>query len=359
MKRKSMISKRIISFVLSLALLLPGMLLATNTVSAEDENPVITMTVGDKKTYADLGYEGYMLDGDGGMDQNVIAIELGEDLQSVYVCALKAGTSKLKLVNADQMQVEITVNVVDKYQVTFDKTSLELQVGQHADLNATLTEDGTTIEQELDWGTYNEDLTKASGLEVNANAENKGLGKLTAFLPGTYKVRATATIDSQTTPYAECTVTVTLPTVSMESYTYGDKVSTPSLNGNKNTTGVITYYLQTEDKNEGGNMWDVEKIGPTTLEPGTYYMYAIVDKSDDKGVSFDECKTETVSFTVYPAKKEESTDKKSDSSKKKEEAKKTKSVNTSTKTNATLFAGMATLSVVGYCVLKGLKKESE
>ena len=356
MKRKSMISKRIISFVLSLALLLPGMLLATNTVSAEDENPVITMTVGDKKTYADLGYEGYMLADSDATDSSILSIAVEDQ---VYVYALKAGTTVLKLVNADQMQVEITVNVVDKYQVTFDKTSLELQVGQHADLNATLTEDGTTIEQELDWGTYNEDLTKASGLEVNANAENKGLGKLTAFLPGTYKVRATATIDSQTTPYAECTVTVTLPTVSMESYTYGDKVSTPSLNGNKNTTGVITYYLQTEDKNEGGNMWDVEKIGPTTLEPGTYYMYAIVDKSDDKGVSFDECTTETVSFTVYPAKKEESTDKKSDSSKKKEEAKKTKSVNTSTKTNATLFAGMATLSVVGYCVLKGLKKESE
>ena len=354
MKRKSMISKRIISFVLSLALLLPGMLLATNTVSAEDN--VIAMKVGDKKTLADLGYGDYNFGDTAKTDSSILSISVEDQ---VYLYALKAGTTVLELMNSDQMQVEVTVNVVDKYQVTFDKTSLELQVGQHADLNATVTQNGTTIEQELDWGTYNEDLTKASGLEVNANAENKGLGKLTAFLPGTYKVRATATIDSQTTPYAECTVTVTLPTVSMASYTYGDKVSTPSLNGNKNTTGVITYYLQTEDKNEGGNMWDVEKIGPTTLEPGTYYMYAIVDKSDDKGVSFDECTTETVSFTVYPAKQSESTDKKSDSSKKKEEAKKTKSVNTSTKTNATLFVGMATLSVVGYGILKGLKKESE
>ena len=79
--------------------------------------------------------------------------------------------------------------------------------------------------------------------------------------------------------------------VSMSGYEYGKTVSTPDVSGAKESPSV-TYYYSTKNENKDGTEWkDIEN---DTLEPGTYYMYAVLAQTDN----YNTYTTAPVSFTV-------------------------------------------------------------
>ena len=84
------------------------------------------------------------------------------------------------------------------------------------------------------------------------------------------------------------------PTVTMSGYTYGGDVPSPSI-GTYSGGGTVTYYYNTSDSNSGGTAWN--NISGTSLDAGTYYMYAVISATDN----YDSYTTGTASFTVSNA----------------------------------------------------------
>ena len=82
-------------------------------------------------------------------------------------------------------------------------------------------------------------------------------------------------------------------TVNMENYDFGGNISTPTITGVQETP-TVTYYYNTENSNEGGTEW--KDMTSTTLDKGTYYMYATLSATDNYATYT----TPTVSFTVNP-----------------------------------------------------------
>ena len=82
-------------------------------------------------------------------------------------------------------------------------------------------------------------------------------------------------------------------TVNMGNYDFGGNISTPTITGVQETP-TVTYYYNTENSNEGGTEW--KDMTSTTLDKGTYYMYAKLSATDNYAAYT----TPTVSFTVNP-----------------------------------------------------------
>lgn len=82
--------------------------------------------------------------------------------------------------------------------------------------------------------------------------------------------------------------------VSMADYTYNDAPSMPSLTYQVGD-GSAVYYYGTENTASGGTRW--EDVQPTTLDAGTYYMYAVIGETDN----YKEFTTAAVQFVVKKA----------------------------------------------------------
>ena len=82
-------------------------------------------------------------------------------------------------------------------------------------------------------------------------------------------------------------------TVNMGNYDFGGNISTPTITGVQETP-TVTYYYNTENSSEGGTEW--KDMTSTTLDKGTYYMYAKLSATDNYAAYT----TPTVSFTVNP-----------------------------------------------------------
>ena len=82
--------------------------------------------------------------------------------------------------------------------------------------------------------------------------------------------------------------------VSMADYTYNDAPSMPSLTYQVGD-GSAVYYYGTENAASGGTRW--EDVQPTTLDAGTYYMYAVIGETDN----YREFTTAAVQFVVEKA----------------------------------------------------------
>ena len=82
--------------------------------------------------------------------------------------------------------------------------------------------------------------------------------------------------------------------VSMTDYTYNDAPSMPGLTY-KVGDGSAVYYYGTENAASGGTKW--EDVQPTTLDAGTYYMYAVIGETDN----YKEFTTAAVQFVVEKA----------------------------------------------------------
>lgn len=82
--------------------------------------------------------------------------------------------------------------------------------------------------------------------------------------------------------------------VSMADYTYNDAPSAPSLTYQVGD-GSAVYYYGTENAASGGTKW--EDVQPTTLDAGTYYMYAVIGETNN----YKEFTTAAVQFVVEKA----------------------------------------------------------
>lgn len=85
------------------------------------------------------------------------------------------------------------------------------------------------------------------------------------------------------------------PSVNMSGYTYGGVKSEPTISGNLEN-GTVTYYYNTTNLNTGGTAWTTV-TSATSLNAGTYYMYAIVGATDN----YNEVTTEPVKFVIGKA----------------------------------------------------------
>lgn len=119
---------------------------------------------------------------------------------------------------------------------------------------------------------------------------------------GTHAGAAWKFMPDDTKTYVEATGTVTVQVnraaqsaaVSMTDYTYNDAPSMPSLTY-KVGDGRAVYYYGTENTASGGTEW--ENMQPTTLDAGTYYMYAVIGETDN----YREFTTAAVQFVVEKA----------------------------------------------------------
>ena len=107
-----------------------------------------------------------------------------------------------------------------------------------------------------------------------------------------------------TQTYAETTGTTTVKVnraeqsgaVLMYNYTYNETPATPALTEQKgDNNATVTYYYSTTRTNSGGTEW--KNIGPTTLNAGTYYMYAVIGETGN----FNKYTTDAKAFTVWTA----------------------------------------------------------
>ena len=81
----------------------------------------------------------------------------------------------------------------------------------------------------------------------------------------------------------------------MSGYTYGATPSTPSLTSGNPGNGTVTFYYRTTSGTTGGTEW--KNMTGTSLNAGTYYMYAKVAQT----ATYAAGTSAAVSFTISRA----------------------------------------------------------
>ena len=148
--------------------------------------------------------------------------------------------------------------------------------------------------------TYQNSNNNVATIAVDTNNE------ITVTICGVGTTTITATAARVDGKYAETTAPYTLTVekgkwgdkavaVAMQGYTYNGTPSTPNLRNYNADENVVTYYYNTTNTNSGGTKW--EKIGPTTLQSGTYYMYAEIAET----TYYHAYTTAASPFTVFQA----------------------------------------------------------
>ena len=150
-------------------------------------------------------------------------------------------------------------------------------------------------------GTLTATQTDAEGVAVSVSGTTVTISSFSSLDVGTMitiRVTSGATTNYKEA-YAECMLGIykasITPTVNMTGYTYGGTKSTPSVTGNKGN-GTVTYYYNTTNSNINGTLWSTV-TNSTSLNAGTYYMYAVVSAT----TNYNGATTDTVSFTVSKA----------------------------------------------------------
>ena len=146
-------------------------------------------------------------------------------------------------------------------------------------ISGTMQADGRTVAGTFTW--QEPDTVLDAGTHAGA------AWKFTPDDTKTY-VEATGTVAVQVNRAAQSAA------VSMADYTYNDAPSMPSLTY-KVGDGSAVYYYGTENAASGGTEW--ENMQPTTLDAGTYYMYAVIGETDN----YKEFTTAAVQFVVKKA----------------------------------------------------------
>lgn len=146
-------------------------------------------------------------------------------------------------------------------------------------ISGTMQADGRTVAGTFTW--QKPDTVLDAGTHAGA------AWKFTPDDTKTY-VEATGTVAVQVNRAAQSAA------VSMAGYTYNDAPSMPGLTY-KVGDGSAVYYYGTENAASGGTKW--ENMQPTTLDAGTYYMYAVIGETDN----YREFTTAAVQFVVEKA----------------------------------------------------------
>ena len=146
-------------------------------------------------------------------------------------------------------------------------------------ISGTMQADGRTVAGTFTW--QEPDTVLDAGTHAGA------AWKFTPDDTKTY-VEATGTVAVQVNRAAQSAA------VSMTDFTYNDAPSMPSLTYQVGD-GSAVYYYGTENAASGGTKW--ENMQPTTLDAGTYYMYAVIGETDN----YKEFTTAAVRFVVEKA----------------------------------------------------------
>ena len=146
-------------------------------------------------------------------------------------------------------------------------------------ISGTMQADGRTVAGTFTW--QEPDTVLDAGTHAGA------AWKFTPDDTKTY-VEATGTVAVQVNRAAQSAA------VSMADYTYNDAPSMPGLTYQVGD-GRAVYYYGTENTASGGTEW--ENMQPTTLDAGTYYMYAVIGETDN----YREFTTAAVQFVVEKA----------------------------------------------------------
>ena len=146
-------------------------------------------------------------------------------------------------------------------------------------ISGTMQADGRTVAGTFTW--QEPDTVLDAGTHAGAAWK---------FMPDDTKtyVEATGTVAVQVNRAAQSAA------VSMTGFTYNDAPSAPSLTYQVGD-GRAVYYYGTENTASGGTKW--ENMQPTTLDAGTYYMYAVIGETDN----YREYTTAAVQFVVEKA----------------------------------------------------------
>lgn len=146
-------------------------------------------------------------------------------------------------------------------------------------ISGTMQADGRTVAGTFTW--------QEPDTVLDAGAHTGAVWK---FMPDDTKtyVEATGTVTVQVNRAAQSAA------VSMAGFTYNDAPSAPSLTYQVGD-GRAVYYYGTENTASGGTKW--ENMQPTTLDAGTYYMYAVIGETDN----YREFTTAAVQFVVEKA----------------------------------------------------------
>ena len=146
-------------------------------------------------------------------------------------------------------------------------------------ISGTMQADGRTVAGTFTW--QEPDTVLDAGTHAGAAWK---------FMPDDTKtyVEATGTVAVQVNRAAQSAA------VSMTGFTYNDAPSAPSLTYQVGD-GRAVYYYGTENTASGGTKW--ENMQPTTLDAGTYYMYAVIGETDN----YREFTTAAVQFVVEKA----------------------------------------------------------
>lgn len=146
-------------------------------------------------------------------------------------------------------------------------------------ISGTMQADGRTVAGTFTW--QEPDTVLDAGTHAGAAWK---------FMPDDTKtyVEATGTVAVQVNKAAQSAA------VSMADYTYNDAPSVPSLTYQVGD-GSAVYYYGTENAASGGTRW--ENMQPTTLDAGTYYMYAVIGETDN----YRKFTTAAVQFVVEKA----------------------------------------------------------
>lgn len=199
------------------------------------------------------------------------------------------GTIKVTVHSANYEDITLTINILATAKIvpqpegTLKLTPSEITYGEklsNITISGTMTANGKEITGTFAW--QNPDAVLNAGNQQAA----------WEFTPE----------DTQT--YAETTGTTTVKVnkaeqsgaVRMDNYTYNETPATPDLTEQKgDNNATVTYYYSTTRTNSGGTEW--KNIGPTTLNAGTYYMYAVIGETGN----FNKYTTDAKAFTVWTA----------------------------------------------------------
>lgn len=203
--------------------------------------------------------------------------------------ANKTATVTLKVTSTNYVDynivVALTANDKDTQRITANNVT-----ATYGDTDKSVTATGTH-------GT----VTYAVKSGADVVSVNKSTGELTIHKVGSATVTVSAAGDKDYKPATkEVTVTVTRAvlsdiTVNMAGYPYGGTVSTPPVTGDNKGGGAVTYYYNTTDSNQNGTEW--KDITTTTLDAGTYYLYAVIAQTGN----YQAFTTPAKAFTVSKA----------------------------------------------------------
>ena len=186
--------------------------------------------------------------------------------------------------------VAVTVNPVEKTDATF---TVPTNLSNTYDATKTLSELMPFTDNNWAW---------INGSIIPKVSDTKFTAKYTVPSPDDKnytwnKVTGYKILDDKIIIERELPVTISsaaqTAAVSMTDYDFGGTISEPTITGVKESP-TVTYYYNTENSNQGGTKW--ENMTSSTLDKGTYYMYAVLSATDNYAAYT----TPAVRFTVNP-----------------------------------------------------------